>query len=142
MEVHVCRQRPVIADKAENISSIYVLSVLLYGSECWTPLKRDMKRLHSFHHRCIRTVLGITKQQQWEQHIITSQEIRQRWGDLTTVTEMMTACRLEWLGHLHECLQLALHVSASSGGCHIPVLGMDPGRDGEMSSELIYGRVG
>ena len=95
----------VFADKDLSLQTkrrIYqacVLSALLYGSECWTPLKKDMKRLDSFHHRCIRIVLGITNQQQWEQHI-TSQEIRQRWGDLTTVTAMVTARRLEWLGHL------------------------------------------
>jgi len=34
-----------------------VLLVLLYGEECWTPLKR---KLDVFHHRCIHTVLGIT----------------------------------------------------------------------------------
>lgn len=34
-----------------------VLSVLLYGSECWVPLSRDLKKLNSFHHRCVRTVL-------------------------------------------------------------------------------------
>ena len=26
-----------------------VLSTLLYGSECWTPLRRHLKRLDSFH---------------------------------------------------------------------------------------------
>ena len=38
-----------------------VLSVLLYGSECWVPLRKDLKKLNSFH-RCVRTVLGITNQ--------------------------------------------------------------------------------
>ena len=40
-----------------------VLSVLLYGSECWTPLRRDFRRLNAFHHRCVRTVLGISRSQ-------------------------------------------------------------------------------
>ena len=26
------------------------LSILLYGAECWTPLRKDLKRLDSFHH--------------------------------------------------------------------------------------------
>ena len=30
-----------------------VLSVLLYGSECWVPLRKDLKKLNSFHHRCV-----------------------------------------------------------------------------------------
>ena len=55
-----------------------VLSVLLYGSECWTPLRKDLKKLDSFNHRCIRTILGISNQQQWAQHI-TSQSVRQQW---------------------------------------------------------------
>ena len=41
-----------------------VLSVLLYGSESWSPIARDCKRLDAFHNRCIRNILGITNQQQ------------------------------------------------------------------------------
>ena len=41
-----------------------VLSVLLYGSECWTPLRRHLKKLNDFHHHCIRTIVGITRRQQ------------------------------------------------------------------------------
>ena len=55
-----------------------VLSVLLYGSECWTPLRKDLKKLDSFNRRCICTILGISNQQQWAQHI-TSQSVRQQW---------------------------------------------------------------
>ena len=76
-----------------------VLSVLLYGSECWSPLRKDLKKLDSFHNRCIRTILGITNKQQWNQRI-TSLEIRQRWGDPETATVKVMKRRLEWLGHL------------------------------------------
>ena len=38
----------------------FVLSVLLYGGECWIPLKKHSKKLSTFHHHCIRTILGIT----------------------------------------------------------------------------------
>ena len=55
--------------------------------------------LDSFHHRCIQTVLGITNKQQWEEYI-TSQEIRQRWGDLEAAADKVCKRRLEWLGHL------------------------------------------
>ena len=30
-----------------------VLSILLYGAECWTLLRRHTRKLNSFHHRCI-----------------------------------------------------------------------------------------
>ena len=62
-------------------------------------LEKRSEKLNSFHHRCIRTILGITNRQQWKQHI-TSQEVRQRWGDSKTVTDMVALRRLEWLGHL------------------------------------------
>ena len=31
-----------------------VLSVLLYGAECWVLLRKQEKKLNTFHHRCIR----------------------------------------------------------------------------------------
>lgn len=76
-----------------------VLSVLLYGSECWTPLKRQLKKLDSFHNRCIRTIMDISNKQQWEQ-CITSNEIRRKWGDSDTATLKVKKRRLEWLGHV------------------------------------------
>ena len=57
-----------------------VLNVLLYGGECWTPYKQHLVRLNHFHHRCIRTILGISRKKQWEQHI-NSKVTRQMWGD-------------------------------------------------------------
>lgn len=60
---------------------------------------QQKQKLKSFHHRCLRSILGIINSQQWEQ-CITSQEIRQRWGGTATVTEKEVACCSEWLGHL------------------------------------------
>ena len=88
--------------KVETKHKVYqacVLSILLCGAECWTPLRKDLKRLDSFHNRCIRSTLGITNQQQWDNHI-TSQSIRRQWGDMETVSDKVSKCRLEWLGHL------------------------------------------
>ena len=76
-----------------------VLSVLLYGSECWMLLRKHHKRLNAFHHRCIRTILGITSQQQRELHI-TSEMTRELWGDLETATAKVTKRPLELLGHV------------------------------------------
>ena len=73
--------------------------MLLYGAGCWTPLRRHLRRLDSFHHRCIRTILGITNQQQWQQRI-TSASTREQWGDIETAATKVAERRLEWLGHL------------------------------------------
>ena len=78
-----------------------VLSVLLYGTECWIPLRRHTctKKINTFHHRCIRIILGISGQQQWSKRI-TMREIRRRWGDEETAAEKVKKRRPEWLGHL------------------------------------------
>ena len=76
-----------------------VLSVLLYGSECWTLLKRHSRKLDVFHHRCIRIVLGVSSHVQWTS-CITSDQLRQKWGDMETITMKIAKRRLQWLGHL------------------------------------------
>ena len=85
-------RKSVFLDRDLNLATnriVYqacVLSVLLYGSECWTLLKRHSRRLDAFHHRCIRSILGITNHEQWTSHI-TSDQLRQKWGDKKTTTE-------------------------------------------------------
>ena len=82
-----------------SVYNACVMSVLLYGSECWVPLRRDLKRLNSFYHRCVHTVLSITNQRQWEEHI-SSVVVREQWGDVETIEAKLMQRRLEWLGHL------------------------------------------
>ena len=74
-------------------------SIDLYGSECWVPLRKHLKKLNTFHHRCLRAVLGISNRQQWEQRI-SSATVRERWGDVETITTKLMRKHLEWLGHL------------------------------------------
>ena len=76
-----------------------VLSVLLYGAECWIPLKKSARKLNSFHHRCIRTILGISNRRQWAERI-TMAEVRKRWGDEETAAEKVRKSWLAWLGHV------------------------------------------
>ena len=73
-----------------------VLSVLLYGSECWTPLRKHIKKLNLFHRGCIKS---ISNRQQWEERI-TSAEVRRKSGEEETVAEMVMRRGLEWLGHV------------------------------------------
>ena len=80
-----------------------VLSVLQYGGECWILLRKNLKRLNAFHHRCIHTVLGITNMRQWEERI-TSRKTREQWGDQETITVKLMKRHLEWLGHLARML--------------------------------------
>ena len=95
----VFNNRDLRVETKRKVYQACVLSILLYGAECWTPLRKDLKRLESFHHRCIRRTLGITNQQQWDERI-TSQSIRRQWGDMETASDKVSKRRLEWLGHL------------------------------------------
>ena len=76
-----------------------VLSVLLYGSECWTPLRRHIRKLNTFHQRNIRRIMGISNLERWTKRI-TMAEIRGRWGDREPVSDKVIKRRLQWLGHL------------------------------------------
>ena len=99
LRTSVFGDRDLMLQTKRNIYQACVLSVLLYASECWIPLRKHKRKLDSFHHRCVRTILGISNRQQWAEHI-TSQEVRRHWGDPTPVSEKVTARCLEWLGHL------------------------------------------
>ena len=95
----VFRDRNLSVNTKRQVYQACVLSVLLYGSKCWTPLKRHLKRLNSFHHHCVRMALGISHRRQWEERI-TARNLRERRGDEETVTSKVMRRRLEWLGHL------------------------------------------
>ena len=112
-----------------------VLSVLLYGSECWVPLRMHERRINSFHHRCIRIVLGISNHQQWVQRINMA-EVRRRWGDEELAVEKVRKRRLEWLGHVVRMPDHRLPIASPCclAGSLSPAPGMVPGRGGGMSS--------
>ena len=64
-----CLRVPVFKNKDLSLATkraVYravVLAVLLYGAETWTMKAVHTRRLNSFHNRCIRTILGVTRYQ-------------------------------------------------------------------------------
>ena len=76
-----------------------VLAALLYGAECWTLLRRDEVRLDSFHHRCLRAILRVSRWDQQRQHM-SNKDLRLRWGDVGQITDIIRKRRLQWLGHV------------------------------------------
>ena len=81
------------------IFSACVLSVLLYGGECWVPLQQDLRRLSTFYHGCIRSVLGIRKSDIRALHFSTN-DLLSMWGDERPMSTILLQRRLEWLGHV------------------------------------------
>ena len=79
-----CLQRSIFQNwsfSTETKQRVYratVLSVLLYGAETWTTKTESMRQLNGFHNRCVRTIMGITKYQQWKEKI-TSKRLAAAW---------------------------------------------------------------
>ena len=71
-----------------------VLSLLLYGSECWTTYRQQEDRLSAFHTRCLRSIVGVT----WEDKMTN-----ERLFEITKSQPLSTRLkftRLRWAGHL------------------------------------------
>ena len=73
-----------------------VLSVLMYGSECWTTYATQERTLNSFHLRNLRRILGI----KWH-HRVTNNEVLNTAG-IDSINAFLTQRRLRWLGHVHR----------------------------------------
>ena len=73
-----------------------VLSVLMYGSECWTTYATQERTLNSFHLRNLRRILGI----RWY-HRVTNNEVLNTAG-IDSINAFLTQRRLRWLGHVHR----------------------------------------
>ena len=71
-----------------------ILPTLLYGSETWAPLVKQLKRLQSFVMRCLRVILGVSVREKQR-----NTEIRSR-ANIETVETMVRKRRLRWLGHV------------------------------------------
>ena len=107
-----------------------VLSVLLYGSECWTLLSHQKQKLESFHHRCLRTANSGNS---------ISPHRRSDSAGETQFTQKVAAHCLEWLGHLAQVPERCLPQSVSLAGYPNPVL-EDQEKDGEILSNLTFRR--
>jgi hypothetical protein len=75
-----------------------VLSVLLYGSASWNVYRTHVRRLETFHHRCLRKILKIT----WQQRIPTTEVLAK--ANISCVETMLIKLRLIWLGHTRRML--------------------------------------
>ena len=75
-----------------------MLTVLLYGAECWTLLQADLRQLEAFHNRCVRVILDVSRSQQWEERLTTA-SLHHLCGT-ESVSTVVLRRRLQWLGHV------------------------------------------
>ncbi|GFS00152.1 hypothetical protein ElyMa_002808900 [Elysia marginata] len=71
-----------------------VLSVLLYGAECWKMTKSLEQRLEVFQNKCLRRILKIF----WP-HFISNEDLRGRTG-LEPLDTIIKERRWRWSGHV------------------------------------------
>jgi len=86
-----------------------------------------VKKVNTFHHRCVRAILDISNQQQWDERI-TMAEVRRRWGDEELVSDKIQKRRLEWLVHLAHMQDHHIPKSALFGWLSQPLLPGGPHR--------------
>ena len=91
--------RTLSTDTKRAVYKAVVVSILLYGAETWTLKAPDVRRLNSFHNRCVRTILGVTRFQQWQSRI-TSRRLSGQLGLYWSIADFILQQRLKWLGHL------------------------------------------
>lgn len=70
------------------------LPTLLYGAESWTTYQRHIKKLESFHIRCLQRILGL----KWQDKVPHT-EILQRAGTIS-IEAMLARKQLRWIGHV------------------------------------------
>ena len=100
-----CLLKPIFQCSHLSISTkrtVYkavVLPTLFYGAETWTVKAGHIRRMGVFHRSCIRAILGVSRSQQWEEHL--SSELLAKWfGMPEDMTDLLRHHRLRWLGHV------------------------------------------
>ena len=75
-----------------------VVSILLYGSECWALRRKEELALERFHNDCIRKMCNVSR---WKQHIhhIKSNELMAK-VNLKTMRHYISVRVLRWAGHV------------------------------------------
>ena len=89
------------------VYKVTVLTVLFYVAETWTVKATHKRRLESFHRQCIRSILGISRTQQWEERL-TTKELAERFGMPWSMDVCLSQHHLRWLGHLARMDDLRL----------------------------------
>lgn len=82
-------------------SSVYVglvLPILLYGSESWCLTENLFHMLRLFHHRCVRSMCGVTMKDVFEKHLSTADLLIKL--KMLSIDSYVSKRQLRWLGHV------------------------------------------
>ncbi|XP_065196613.1 uncharacterized protein LOC135828108 [Sycon ciliatum] len=73
--------------------------VLQYHHLPWTPKAPDLRSLNTFHHQCVRIIVGVSRRDQWDNRV-TSVTMARTLGIDCDVADIIREYRLRWLGHV------------------------------------------
>ena len=87
--------RSLSMDTKKKIVKSLIWSTLLYGSESWTLMKRDIERIESFEMWIWRRILKIS----WRDKI-TNEEVLRRTGEGRNLKDNLIRRKKTWIGHV------------------------------------------
>ena len=90
--------RDIMIEVKRQVYTTLVLSVLLYGSECWPLTAADKRRIEVFHRKCVRTMTGVSRRKQHKSRV-SSAELEEQ-CELESMDFYLRARALRWAGHL------------------------------------------
>jgi hypothetical protein len=93
----LCARRTSYTRKGQ-IYQVLVQSILLYGSECWALSAALLRKLISFHSKCVRRMCRVTLVHTQEHRIRTS-SLEDRLG-IPSIQETIDDLRMRWIGHV------------------------------------------
>ena len=94
-----CLKKSMFDDKNFSVATkryVYcaaMLPVLLYGVETWMLKSKSARRLEVFHNRCIRTILGVSRYEQWKKKLL-SRSLAASFGLPMTIIDLICELRL------------------------------------------------
>jgi len=100
-------QRPEVEIWAKaTIYKSCVLTILLWGSETWALSKTDESRLEVFHHRSIRSILGISMLEVRDERI-HNDNVRVRFNNTPPLRDILRSRKLLHLGNIAQSRRVA-----------------------------------
>jgi hypothetical protein len=96
---HIIWSRKTISLQAKlRIFLACVLPVLMYGSEVWSLTKAQERRLASFYHKCLRTIIGVNIGDR-----MTNDQLLKLTGQ-PSLNDILRRNRLRWFGHVNRAM--------------------------------------
>jgi len=91
----VWKDKHVTIQTKTKLYEVFVVSVLLYGAECWTLRKVDEHRLLTAEMGWLRRLAGISRRQRKK-----NDDIRLELNQMDTLVQKIQRRRLQWFGHV------------------------------------------